>query len=109
MVKRILVGLAGTEYTEVAIRRAVELASIHGATLTGVTILDRASLSRSQAVPIGAGGVATQVREHRNHVTQTRIEEATSQFLEACDAAQVAHRLEHEEGDAFKLMLSYSR
>lgn len=109
MVKRILVGLAGTDYTAVAIEHAVELASLHGAELTGVTVLDPARLSRTQAVPIGAGGVATQLREHKRQVTQARIESATSRFVDECEAAGVRFRLEHEEGDTFRLMLSHSR
>jgi len=40
MIKRILVGLAGTTYTPVAIQRAVTLAQSHNAEVTGVTILD---------------------------------------------------------------------
>ena len=40
MIKRILVGLAGTTYTPVAIRRAVNLAQTNGAEVTGVTVLD---------------------------------------------------------------------
>ena len=40
MLKRILVGLAGTNYTPSAIRYAVDIAQRHPATLTGVTIVD---------------------------------------------------------------------
>jgi hypothetical protein len=40
MIKRILVGLAGTIYTPVAIERAVTLAKEHDAEVTGVTVLD---------------------------------------------------------------------
>ena len=45
MIKRILVGLAGTPYTDTAIRRAVELAKVHEAELTGP---ERAFLATSQ-------------------------------------------------------------
>jgi len=38
MMKRILVGLAGTTYTPVAIERAVTLANSHDAEVTGVTV-----------------------------------------------------------------------
>jgi len=41
MIKRILVGLAGTTYTPVAIQRAVSLTQTHVAEVTGVTVLDR--------------------------------------------------------------------
>jgi nucleotide-binding universal stress UspA family protein len=40
MIKRILLGLGGTPFTDVAIERAVELAKIHGDLITGVTVVD---------------------------------------------------------------------
>jgi nucleotide-binding universal stress UspA family protein len=40
MIKRILVGIGGTPFTDVAIQRAIELANIHGSALTGVTVVD---------------------------------------------------------------------
>lgn len=40
MVKRILLGLGGTPVTDVAIQRAIELARIHSAVITGVTVVD---------------------------------------------------------------------
>ena len=40
MIRRILVGLAGTTYTPVAIQRAVSLARLHEAEITGVTIVN---------------------------------------------------------------------
>ena len=56
MIKRILVGLGGTEFTTVAIRRAVELAQIHQAQLTGVTVIDVERLKRVGPVPLGGRG-----------------------------------------------------
>ena len=44
MIKRILVGLAGTNYTPTAIQRAVTLAREHSADVTGVTVVDRRRL-----------------------------------------------------------------
>jgi nucleotide-binding universal stress UspA family protein len=109
MIKRILVGLAGTEYTDVAIRRAVELAQLHDAELTGVTIVPKSALAGGEPMPIGAGGLAVQLREQKAEVTRLRLETATEHFVAACEAAGLCHRLEHEEGDPFGLMLSYCR
>ncbi len=44
MLKRILVGLGGTEYTISAIRQAVALAQVHDAQVTGVSVLDETRL-----------------------------------------------------------------
>lgn len=109
MIKRILVGLGGTRFTPVAIRRAVELAQIHEAQLTGVTVVDIKRLRRVGTVPAGAGGAAHDLREHRLHVTQQRIEEAIGEFQRACSAAGVKHGVRQEQGDSFHVMLSCAR
>ena len=41
MLKRILVGLGGTDYTVAAINQAVALAMANDAEVTGVTIIDK--------------------------------------------------------------------
>lgn len=109
MIKRILVGLAGTHYTPVAIRTAVELARDRQAELTGVTVVDVARLSDVGPVPLGAEGSAEDLREHRLTVTAQRVEEVIAQFESACKTAGVVYRVAREEGDAFRKMLAYSR
>ncbi len=109
MLKRILVGLAGTDYTPVAIRRGVELATLHDAAITGVTIVDPSRLSGGEAVPAGGGGLAKKLRERKAQVTEQRVAKATAQFVEQCESAGVKFRLEHEQGDAFLHMLTHSR
>jgi len=109
MVKRILVGLAGTPYTEVAVRRAIELAQRHGAEVTGVTVVDVQRLSHVGAVPIGAEGAAEELREHRLRITSEHVHEAVATFKAACRSGRVPHRVVCEEGNAFKLMLGLAR
>ena len=109
MIKRILVGLAGTPYTDVAIQQAVELARANHAELTGVTIVDAKRLASIGPVPIGAEDVGIELREHRLQVTSEHVEQVVAAFETACTEAGVPHSVHREEGDAFKLMLSYSR
>ena len=47
MLKRILVGLGGTDYTVTAINQAVALAMAHDAEVTGVSIIDESRLTYS--------------------------------------------------------------
>ncbi len=101
MIKRILVGLAGTPYTGVAIRRGVELAQAHGAELTGVTAVDVKKLSKVGPVPIGADGAAKELREHRLSVASEHVDQFIAQFEDACASANVRHSVLREEGDAF--------
>jgi len=109
MTKRILVGLAGTSYSNVAIRQAVDLAQHHGAELTGVTVVDVRQLSSVGATPIGAQESGIKLREHRLQVTAERVEKVIAAFGEACTAGNVRYRIHREEGDSFDSMLSYSR
>ena len=53
MIKRILVALSGTPYTKAAIQHALELATHHGADVTGVTDIDLAKVAHVGPVPMG--------------------------------------------------------
>ncbi len=109
MIRRILVGVGGTRYTEVAIRRAVELARLHGARLTAVTVVDVQRLAHVGMVPIGGGGEAMQTRDRRLQISRQRIEHSIGEFESACKAAAIEHTVCHETGDPFQLLGSLSR
>ena len=106
MIKRILLGLGGTQYTPVAIQRAVELAKRFEAEVTGVTVVDArrlADVSFEQEETILAAA-------HRIFLARERIAEAISLFESACVAAGVKYRVKQEEKeDAFDLMISLAR
>jgi nucleotide-binding universal stress UspA family protein len=109
MVKRILVGLGGTPFTAVAIQRGVELAKLHDAQLTGVSIVDVKRLTNVGPVPLGGGPAARDLRRQRLRVTLERVEEAIAELQAACGAAGVRCDVLREQGDPFELMLSSSR
>lgn len=108
MTKRILVGLAGTPYTPVAIRTAVELAARHGAELTGVTVVD---LDRLSAPAVGAAdpAEAVQEREDRLKTTAERVAASASAFETAARREGLFHRVLREVGDPFDVLVSASR
>jgi nucleotide-binding universal stress UspA family protein len=62
MIKRILLGLGGTPFTNVAIERAIELANEHGAVITGVTVVDTKRLKQIGPVPPGGSAYAEKLR-----------------------------------------------
>jgi nucleotide-binding universal stress UspA family protein len=70
MIKRILLGLGRTPFTNVAIERSVELAKAHDALITGVTVVDTKQLSQVGPVPLGGGTYAAKLREQRLIVTE---------------------------------------
>jgi nucleotide-binding universal stress UspA family protein len=77
--------------------------------VTGVTVVDVQRLTHIGAAPIGASGVAEELREHRMHVTEEHVEEAIAEFESVCKGAGVAYTVDRETGDAFALMTSLAR
>jgi nucleotide-binding universal stress UspA family protein len=109
MIKRILLGLGGTPYTDVAIQRAVELARIHDAVITGVTVVDTNKLKKVGPVPPGGGIYAAKLREKRLAISKERVDGAIAQFEDQCRKADIRARLERETGDPFETMIAHAR
>jgi len=108
VIKRILVGLSGTPFTPVAIRRAVMLAQSQGAAITGVTIADPDRIRNADLVIPGASGGTDSLRP-RKRVSGEQIEQAIAELEAACRAADVKCRLQRETGDAFSAMIDLAR
>ncbi len=109
MIKRILVALSGTPFTESATRHAIELAQRHGAELTGVTDVDLAKLANVGPIPLGAGAAASDLVEHRLHLTEQHIQESIASFEAACSDAGIKHTVARETGDPFDQLISLWR
>lgn len=109
MLKRILVGLGGTEYTVSAINQAVALAMAHDAEVTGVSIIDEGRLTYSGPVPIGGGHYAHELANDRLEKAKERFEWAQHEFTEACRAAGVRHQVLREVGEPFTLLIDQAR
>lgn len=109
MLKRLLVGLSGTEYTVSAINQAVALAMSHDAEVTGVSIIDEARLTYSGPVPIGGGHYAHELANDRMEKAKERSEWAVQEFTKACRAAGVRHQVLREVGEPFMLMIDQAR
>jgi len=109
MLKRILVGLGGTEYTVSATNQAVALAMAHDAEVTGVSIIDEGRLTYSGPVPIGGGHYAHELANDLMEKAKERCEWAVHEFTEACQAAGVRHKVLREVGEPFTLMIDQAR
>ncbi len=109
MIKRILVGIGGTPFTPVAINRAVELASLHEARITAVTVMDPGRICKLGPVPPGAGLYADRMCKSRLEVTRGQIDEAVDALGDACKAAGVDYRVFFESGNPFELMINHAR
>jgi len=109
MIKRILVGLGGTDYTVAAINQAVCLAMTHDAELTGVSVIDPSHIATVKAMPIGDGPIEYSETGSLMARARERVEWATQNFVEACQAAGVKHRVVREVGEPFSLMTAEAR
>ncbi len=106
MIKKILLGLGGTPYTNVAIQRAVQLAKQFEAEITGVTILD---LDRLRGAGL-AQGKAVPEAMNRVNLVRDRFEEAISAFESTCAAEGIRFQVKKEEKEtSFDLMISLAR
>ena len=109
MIKRILVALSGTPFTEAAIQHTIELARRHEAEVTGVTDVDLAKLANVGPLPVGAGAAAHDLVEHRIQLTEQHVEEAISRFESSCAEAGVNHTVVREAGSPFEKLISLWR
>lgn len=109
MIKRILVGIGGTPFTSIAIQRAIELAQIHEAEVTGITVVDIDKLERIGPVGIGGDVYAQRIRDQRIKITRQRIEEVIGEFESACADAGITHRVKRETGAPFDLLIARAR
>lgn len=109
MLKRILLGLGGTEYTVSAVNQAVALAMAHDAEVTGVCIVDEGRLTYSGPVPIGGGHYAHELVNDRMEKARERGERAVQMFKEACQGAGVRHQVLREVGEPFTRMIDQAR
>ena len=103
MIRRILVGLAGTTYTPVAIQRAVSLARLHEAEITGVTIVNTNRADH----PSPSGRESRQ--DQRMVVSRSDIEQALVDFEMACQSANVKYRIIRESLDPFSQLVDLAR
>jgi nucleotide-binding universal stress UspA family protein len=110
MIKRILVGLGGTPFTAVSTHCATELANLHQAQTTGVTVVDVSKLGKVGPVPAGAGIYAKRMRERQATITREGVEEAIAAFKAHCSTQQVVcRRIEFEHKDPFTALISEAR
>lgn len=108
MIKRILVGLAGTSYTPVAIRRAVMLAQAHDAEVTGVTILDVSRVGR-EGIGLVKAPNRDVMRAERKRIARSQIQQSVNEFESASQSASIKYRIVEESRDAFTSLVAQSR
>ena len=109
MIKRILVPLDPSPYTDAALECACAIARQHDAELTGLVILDIPGIERSIGpAPIGAYHYAEHLEEHRKQEASERIHSLLTKFKKKCQQEGVAHCEAERQGSPCDRILAES-
>ena len=109
MIRRILVGLGDESHAAFATELSVDLAKRHQAELTGVSVLDVDRLCSRGPVPIGAGHLAQEWREHRMAEAMELVTELGEKFAASCVRAGVPYRFECPVDEPYHCMIERAR
>ena len=99
MLKRILLPLDPSPYTETATYIACRIAQLHNAEVTGLVILDIPGIERSIGpIPMGALHYAEKIELAKKVEASQRIEKLLDEFKKTCEDHKVSYREAHDQG-----------
>ncbi|HAI10961.1 MAG TPA: hypothetical protein DCM28_04610, partial [Phycisphaerales bacterium] len=110
MIRRILLALGGTPFSEVALRRAIELAKLHDAQITAVPIVDsdywKASIYRTNL----SATAAVRLLETRPwELAEQRVRQIITDFEHQCECQEIPHTVLEPGGDPIHMLITQSR
>ena len=109
MIKRILVPLDASPYTETALDVSCAIARQHDAQLTGLVILDIPGIEKSVGpAPMGAYHYAEELEEFKKQKATERIEELLAKFAEKCQREGISHTQAQLQGSPSERILGES-
>jgi len=109
MLRRILVGLNGSEYSVAAMDYATALAAKHGASLVGLGIVDEPHLTAPELVPLGAGAFKEERDTAVVQAAHEKIDGVLVQFGDHCQSAGVYPRSEKRIGDPVTILVQQAQ
>lgn len=93
MIKRILVPLDFSSYTETAIQTACRYAKLHQGEVIGMVVLDVPGIEHSIGpVPLGGEEYAERLEAHKLKQAQKHVQILLDRFKAVCEKAEVKHR-----------------
>ncbi len=99
MIKRILVTLDDSSYTDSAIQYAITIAKKHDATISGMTVLDILGIESSiGSVPVGSMYWAMKLENQRVYELRQKLLGIEANFIEQCSMNNVKYTLEEDKG-----------
>ena len=103
MIRRILVPLDGSSYTDSALEVAFRLSRRGNAEVTGLVVLDTPGIERSIGpIPIGGMHYADQLGTNRAKAADDRIRDLLDRFESACEKASVSYSKAKYQGSPSK-------
>ncbi len=108
MVKKILMTLDSSPFTQAALGHAIELGRVHKAEVTGMAIVNRQRLANVGPIPIGGNSYAKNLRDFRFAETNSHIDEIIGTFKSTASRAGIDYRIERQDGDPFHLMVLHA-
>jgi nucleotide-binding universal stress UspA family protein len=109
MLKRILVPLDPSPYTDSVIEMACFIAKQRDAQVTGMVVLDIPGIKKSIGpVPVGAIHYAEVLEQSKKKEADDRIRELMANFKKKCDRAGVVHRESEYQGSPSERILKES-
>ncbi len=110
MLKRILLPLDPSPYTECATAFAISLAKIYGAEITGLVVLDIPGINASTGpLPPGVSFYAKELEHTKIDRAKVHIQNLLSKFKSKCDEAGVKHRESNAQGSPSERICEFSK
>lgn len=93
MLRSILLGLDGSEYSHGAIGLGISLARETQALLVGLGVVDETAILASEAVPMGAAAFSAERARERIAEAHRRVEQCLSSFSRQCAEQQIPSKV----------------
>lgn len=93
MLRSVLLGLDGSEFSQSAISLGISLARETQALLVGLGVVDETAILASEAVPMGAAAFGAERARERIAEAHRRVEQSLSSFSRQCAEQQVASKV----------------
>lgn len=110
MIRRILLALGGTPFSEIAVRRAIELAISHGAQITAITVVDseywKSSINRTNLSAVAA---ARLLETRPWEMAEQRVRRIIHDFERQCQREDIRHSILEPDGDPINMLIAQSR
>lgn len=105
MLRRMIVGLSGSQYSQDAAGTAIAWGKRLGAEVVGVSVVDLPHIAMAEPVPLGGGAYKARRDQTLIEAAHANSDRCLAEFARACDSQQVPHQLVKREGDPAAILV----